>query len=146
MGPITRPVSLSSMISSSLARAISKVSCWRSRSVKKVNPPDTSTVLKPAACAPVNNSLAPKESKSLSSNTCCKAVASKPFNSATRCVKLSRKSNSPRMADSVIAATSFFKPCMSAISSMHSMVISVESISITKSLKSESFLSSCMKL
>ena len=39
-------------------------------------------------------------------------------------------------AASVMAATSDFKPCISAISSMHSMVIRVESISITSSLKS----------
>ena len=37
-----------------------------------------------------------------------------------------------------MAATSGFSPCMSAISSMHSMVISVESMSITASRMSAS--------
>src|SRR5205085_4962438 len=36
---------------------------------------------------------------------------------------------SPRMALAVTAATSVFMPCMSAISSMHSIVMSVESMS-----------------
>jgi hypothetical protein len=40
------------------------------------------------------------------------------------------------MAASVMAATCGFRPCMSAISSMHSMVIRVESMSIATSLNS----------
>ena len=45
--------------------------------------------------------------------------------------RLSANSISPRIAASVIAATSALSPCMSAISSMHSIVISVESMSIS---------------
>jgi len=43
------------------------------------------------------------------------------------------------MAASVIAATSAFLPTASAISSMHSMLISVESMSKAMALKSDSF-------
>ncbi|MNU03523.1 hypothetical protein D3C72_2475820 [compost metagenome] len=53
-----------------------------------------------------------------------------PTNLSTRWRRLSLKSViSPRMVASVIAATSAFLPVASAISSMHSMVISVESMS-----------------
>ena len=53
-----------------------------------------------------------------------------PDSSATRRCRLSLKSISPRIADAVIAATSGLMPTMSAISSMHSIVISVESMSM----------------
>jgi peptidyl-prolyl cis-trans isomerase A (cyclophilin A) len=46
---------------------------------------------------------------------------------------------SPRMAASVMAATSAFLPTASAISSMHSMLISVESMSKATALKDDSF-------
>ena len=45
---------------------------------------------------------------------------------------------SPRMAASVIAATSALRPAAAAISSMHSIEISVESMSKAASLKSRS--------
>ena len=57
--------------------------------------------------------------------------------SAKRRRRLSLKSViSPRMAASVMAATSALRPTASAISSTHSMLISVESMSNAMSLKS----------
>ena len=47
-----------------------------------------------------------------------------------RARRLSLKSSSPFMAASVMVATSALKPFMSAISSMHSILIRVESISV----------------
>ena len=68
-----------------------------------------------------------------SSITRLSAILSSPFSNATRFFKLVEKSISPRMALSVIAETCGFRFIMSAISSMHSILISVESISITAS-------------
>ena len=56
-------------------------------------------------------------------------LSSKPFSRATRSVKLSVKSISPRMARSVISLTLSPTPARSASSSIHSVWISVESIS-----------------
>ena len=59
----------------------------------------------------------------------CITLTSNPFNNATRSVKLSLKSISPRMARSVIFFTFSPTPARSASSSMHSVWMSVESIS-----------------
>ena len=56
-------------------------------------------------------------------------LSSSPFSSATRRVKLSLKSISPRMALAVMAFTSSPTPARMASSSMHSVSISVESMS-----------------
>ena len=60
--------------------------------------------------------------------SCC-TLTSRPFNNATRRVKLSLKSISPRIADNVIAFTSSPTPARIASSSITSVWIKVESIS-----------------
>ena len=61
----------------------------------------------------------------------------KPLSKATRSRKDSAKSNSPAIERSVIAATWSFKPLPAAISSIHSMVMRVESMSLMMRPKSE---------
>ena len=56
-------------------------------------------------------------------------LSSSPFSKATRSVKLSMKSISPRIARSVISRTWSPTPARSANSSIHSVCINVESIS-----------------
>ncbi|MCY1512873.1 hypothetical protein D9M68_473490 [compost metagenome] len=110
------------------------------RFAKKVKPPDTSSTLRPAFLQAATSSVAPGLSFRRSSYTCCSAATGTPCSSATRRRRLSLKSLiSPRIVASVIAATSAFLPTASAISSMHSMLISVESMSNAISLKSASF-------
>ena len=59
-----------------------------------------------------------------------------PLSRATRWRRLVLKSAiSPRMVASVIAATSALRPTASAISSTHSMLMRVESMSKAMSLK-----------
>ena len=62
-------------------------------------------------------------------------ATSSPLSSATRWVKLSRKSISPRMARSVISRTSVPTPARSASSSITSVSMSVESMSKQISLR-----------
>ena len=69
-------------------------------------------------------------------------LASSPLSSATRRVKLSLKSISPRMALSVMAFTSAPTPALSASSSMHSAWISVESMSKQMSRRMRRYMSS----
>ena len=107
------------------------------RSVKKVKPPDTSSVFRPAALTAGQHRFAAHRNAAGARRT--RAAARwrpGPSSSATRRVRLSANSSSPRMAASVISDTCGFRPCMSAISSMHSMVIRVESMSIATSRKS----------
>ncbi len=101
--------------------------------MKNVKPPETSRVVAPARLNPSSMRCAPRDSCRRSSYTLCSAATSSPSRSATRRVRLSRKSISPRIAAPVMAATCGLMPIMSAISSMHSMVISVESMSIATS-------------
>ena len=69
-------------------------------------------------------------------------LASSPFSKATLRVKLSLKSISPRMALSVIALTSAPTPALSASSSIHSVCMSVESISKHISRRMRRYMSS----
>ena len=90
----------------------------------------------PAALSAPISSRAPGLSCSRSRYTVSSASALRPSSRATRRLSDSRKSISPRMAASVISATWAFLPHWSAISSMHSMSISVESMSVTNRPKS----------
>jgi hypothetical protein len=101
--------------------------------VKKSKPPETSSVFAPTAAKPASIRSAPGDRHNRSAYTCSSALTGNPASSATRRRRLSGKSISPRIACAVIAATCGFSPCRSAISSMHSMVISVESMSIATS-------------
>ena len=80
---------------------------------------------------------APGDSFSTWSYTSCSTLSGNPANRPTRLRSDCSKSNSPRMDCSVIAATCSFSPTPAAISSTHSMVISVESMSLTISPRSE---------
>ena len=103
--------------------------------MKKVKPPETSNVWIPLALAPAINSLAPRFRRKRSLKTPSSALSGTPFRRATRRRKLSLKSLiSPRIAASVISDTSFFFPTASAISSIHSILIRVESISMANTL------------
>ena len=65
------------------------------------------------------------------SRTCCNIVSGASFKVLTRLRRLCSKSNSPRMARAVIDDTNSPVPASLAISSIHSIWIAVESISIT---------------
>ncbi len=70
-------------------------------------------------------------------------LASRPFNNATRSLKLSLKSISPRMARAVISLTLSPTPARLASSSMHSVCMSVESMSKHINLLILRYMSSC---
>ena len=65
------------------------------------------------------------------SRTCAKMRSGAPFNVPTRRRKLCSKSNSPRIAAAVMVETSSPVPANFAISSIHSILIAVLSMSIT---------------
>ena len=75
----------------------------------------------------------------------CMTDSSSPFNSATRRVKLSVKSISPRMALSVMAFTSSPTPARIASSSITSVSINVESISKQIRRRIRRYILSCWK-
>ena len=128
--PMTFPVSFPFFSSSTLAREKSKLSWFCRRSVKNVNPPETSAKVSFLFFSPAIHSSAPLFKKRRSVKTVSNAEVLIPFSKLTRCVREPSKSMSPRIADSVILATCGLMLFMSAISSMHSMPISVESISL----------------
>ena len=127
------PLSISSM----LARVKSMPSRCLTRSLKNVKPPDTSKTFMPAPLQAWINSAAPGLMRRRSTSTLSMSAMVTPRNKATRRRRLSLKSViSPRIAASVMAATSALRPTASAISSTHSMLMSVESMSKAMSLKS----------
>ena len=85
MRPVSWPLSTSSM----LERAKSMPRPARTRSAKKVKPPDTSSVVSPAAFAAVISSLAPGLKRSRSVNTCSRWLTVTPLSRATRWRRLS---------------------------------------------------------
>ena len=89
-----------------------------------------------AALQPAISRSAPGDRRSFSSYTRASADSSTPASSATRRRRLWLKSSSPRIAASVIAAISALRPAASPSSSMHSIVIRVESMSIATSRRS----------
>jgi diguanylate cyclase (GGDEF)-like protein/PAS domain S-box-containing protein len=133
----SRPVSRPSASSSTLARAKSMPSRCFTRSEKKVKPPLTSSVFRPALRQASMKASTPGLSCSRSSATACSADSGTPASRASLRLRLSLKLViSPRIAASVMAATSDRRPAASAISSMHSIEISVESMSKAASPKS----------
>ena len=134
--PFRRPVSLPFSTSNTFAKWKSKPKRRCRRSVKNVNPPDTSINFTSFRLHSANKNSAPGESCNTFSYTSSNTRSSKPASKATRLRKDCSKSSSPRIDCSVIAATSSFSPTPAAISSTHSIVISVESISLTISPKS----------
>ncbi len=93
-----------------------------------MNPPDKMAVLKPTFCNTFISLSRPSVMGSLSAISLIVETSS-PFSSFTLCLKLSSKSISPCMADSVIAFTLSPTPALTASSSITSVCISVESMS-----------------
>ncbi len=131
-----RPVSNPFSTSNSLAKACSKPNRCLSWLVKNVNPPDTSTKVTPYLWHSCNKNSAPSLNCKTRSYTVCRLLSDMPLSSATRLRSDCSKSNSPRMARSVISATCSFSPACAAISSIHSIVMSVLSMSLTINLMS----------
>ena len=130
MSPAMRPVSLPSTISSVFDTVASSFSRACRRSVKKVNPPETSSVLRTDAPKPAKHSLGAGRKTQATVVDVLQALAARPFSSATRVRQA--------LAEVDLAAHRALgdrgdlrlDPEHAAISSMHSMVISVESMSI----------------
>ena len=101
-----------------------------------MKPPETNAVFIPFSFNPFSMLSAPGLSLSLSSNTRSNTDVSSPLSKATRWRNDVSKLISPRIAASVIAETSGLALIKSAISSTHSILIKVESISVTSNLTS----------
>lgn len=99
---------------------------------KKVKPPEAIATFQPSVSSLSTSCARPGISGS-ASRTCSRMLASASFSVATRWRRLAVKSSSPRIARSVTSDTSSPVPASFAISSMHSIWIAVESISITSS-------------
>ena len=137
ISPMTLPVMRPSTISKVLACIASKFNSFCTCSAKKVNPPETKTHFTPCACAARMSACAPSLMRSRSRNTSSSKANGVPAKNAMRRMSDSLKSLiSPRIEASVMLATSAFLPAKSAISSIHSILISVESMSIASTLKS----------
>jgi len=101
-----------------------------SGSITAVNPPLTIPHLYPRRFSVLISVRAPGVSRRLA-RTASRTDASSPASSAARSRSEAAKSSSPRIADSVIFATSSAHPARAASRSMTSSWISVESTSIT---------------
>ncbi|CSF11562.1 Uncharacterised protein [Shigella sonnei] len=118
------------MISSSLATTAVRRSLSRRYSAKKVKPPEAIATFQPSVSSLSTSCVKPGISGRFS-RTCCRILASAPFSVATRLRRLAVKSSSPRIARSVTSATISPVPASLAISSIHSIWMAVESMSIT---------------
>src|SRR5690625_3343854 len=132
-GPLVRPVSRPASTSSRFAATWSIPSSAASGSTISAKPPDTSPTFAPAACTVSMSSRAPGDSSTASRTAAITGSASRPASVATRSRREAAKSSSPRIARSVMSATSSRAPACSASSSMTSAVMRVESTSITSS-------------
>jgi adhesin/invasin len=95
-----------------------------------VNPPETSPTRQPRARSPTMSASAPGLGVTWAL-AAAMADVGRPASSPTRSRRLAAKSNSPRMARSVIAATRSPTPAMAANRSIPSVATRVESTSMT---------------
>lgn len=130
--PVVRPVSRPSRTSRRFAANMSMPNRAAMGSTTSSNPPDTRATCPPPRFTDAISSSAPGlivTDAATSANT----PVGTPASVATRSVRLSPKSSSPRMARSVISATWARVPACSANRSMTSSVRIVESTSLTSS-------------
>ena len=109
-----------------------------------MNPPERIAILYPYFFSTYIRRSTPSVIGRLSAISCM-TDSSSPFNKATRRVKLSVKSISPRMALSVMAFTSSPTPARIASSSITSVSIKVESISKQIRRRIRRYILSCWK-
>ena len=128
--PSTRPVRTPSRTSSRFASTCSMPSRSASGRTISMNPPETSPTVNPRRLR-VRTSVRAPGVRRTCARTWSSTDAGRPASSATRSCRLSAKSSSPRMARSVTAVTSASRPAWTAISSMTSSWIRVESTSMT---------------
>lgn len=130
ISPSTTPDRMPSATASRFARHTSIPSDGATSSRISWNPPETTATTPPRSCTAATSSCTPGVG-SMRASTRANAATGTPRSASTRERRLVAKSTSPRIAASVAAATSGPRPASSAMSSMTSLRIRVESASRT---------------